>query len=92
MPDFVRIGVIKENHSGVGSRGWRIVRRGKIVLRWFGVVHVVQSKVTRFVWSEGWPRVVAPVRCRSEQEARNLVKRYIAEKLRPATRRSDGSY
>ena len=92
MPDFLRIGIVKENDSGVGSRGWRIVRRGRVVLRWYGGVDVVQGRVTRFVWAAGWPREVDPIRCRTEQEARIVVKRYIAEKRRVATGRLDGSY
>lgn len=92
MPDFVRIGPIKDNQSGVGSRGWRIVRSGKLVKRWYGGVHVIQGKVTRFVWSEGWPRAAPLVRCRNEEAARAKVKRFIAEKLRPATSKAEGSY
>lgn len=48
MAYFVRIGAIRTNMSGVGSRGYQLFRRGRtIVVRW-GPVEVRRHR--RFFW------------------------------------------
>lgn len=38
MAYFVRVGVISENKSGVGARGYQLYRRGSsVITRWGGV-------------------------------------------------------
>lgn len=53
MPYLVRIGRIDTNKSGVGSRGYQIVCRGKsVVLRW-GQVDVIGGSI---YWGGDGPR------------------------------------
>jgi hypothetical protein len=48
MPYLVRIGRIKVNKSGVGSRGYVIVRRGNVVICRWGQVDVINGA---FYWN-----------------------------------------
>lgn len=48
MAYFVRIGGIHTNKSGVGARGYELLRRGRVIqVRW-GAVKVLPG--ARFVW------------------------------------------
>jgi hypothetical protein len=53
MPYFVRVGAIRENESGVGSRGYQMFRRGKTIVVRFGPVEVHRSGnlQSHFFWA-----------------------------------------
>src|SRR6185503_6001348 len=65
MVYFVRIGAIPTNWSGVGSRGYQIFRRGKVVTVRWGPVEVRPGR--HFFWRG---RTEKRFRCRSVQTAR----------------------
>lgn len=48
MAYLVRIGAIRENRSGVGSRGYHVFRRGTVVIIDWGGVEVLRNR--RFHW------------------------------------------
>jgi len=48
MPYFVRIGAIRTNRTGVGSRGYQVFRRGRNVIVHWGAVEVKPGR--RFLW------------------------------------------
>jgi hypothetical protein len=81
MPYFVRIGVIRSNQSGVGSRGYYVCRTGRTVEIKYGGVQVERGgQTTRFFWAAGWPRCLEE-RFSNEAEAAEWARRKIAEKL-----------
>ena len=47
MPYFVKIGAVKQNKSGVGSKGYHHFRRGQCIITRWGAVDAVNSK---FYW------------------------------------------
>lgn len=83
MPYFIRIGVIKGNKSGVGSRGWYIRRRGtSLVVRW-GAVAVVRNNAgnpVQLAWADwNWPQEkIHP--CGNVDRANARAKQLIAAK------------
>ena len=52
MPYFVRIGVIKTNRKGVGSRGYHIYRRGRKVFHAWGQVKVGAGPRFFWIWKQ----------------------------------------
>lgn len=75
MPYLVRIGRIDQNVSGVGSRGYAVVRTGRKVIVKFGKVEAVGGGTTRFYWV-GTP-ARKPTTCRTIQEARVLARELV---------------
>jgi hypothetical protein len=47
MPYFVKIGAVKQNISGVGSKGYHHFRRGQCIITRWGAVDAVHAK---FYW------------------------------------------
>jgi hypothetical protein len=57
MVDLVRVGAVPGNRSGTGARGYRILRKGKVVAVWWGGIEVrKKGSKTYYCWSAGWPR------------------------------------
>lgn len=81
MRVFVRIGSIKTNKAGIGSRGWCIARRGtKVETVWGGVEVVSAGGRTTFYWAAGWPKTLTEAR-RTVHAADALVRGKVAEQL-----------
>jgi hypothetical protein len=79
MRAFVRIGRIKGNKSGLGSRAWCIERRGKLVWTSWGAVEVVRRSTTTLLrWAAGWPKEKQE-RCSTVNAANALIRQRIAE-------------
>lgn len=77
MPYFVRIGAIKSNVSGIGSRGYHLFRRGRtVVIRW-GPVVVVRGRIRKFRWVSQQERRYT---LRTPEAARADCARRIAER------------
>jgi hypothetical protein len=76
MAYFVRIGAVPTNQSGVGSRGYQIFRRGKVVTVRWGPVEVRPGR--RFFW-RGTSEKRFPYR--SEQSARNWCDEEIRRRI-----------
>jgi hypothetical protein len=87
MPHFVKVGPFKGNPSGVGARGWRIWRRGKVVHREWGRIEVIHARPARFLWAFR-PQYLRQ-QFRSPEAAATFVQRMILEQERPDR---DGSY
>jgi hypothetical protein len=80
MPYLIKIGPIKENKSGVGSRGYHVYRRGRTVVSEWGPVDVVRSGNRMFDWSFApQPRVE---RYASVQIARDALNKHLARRER----------
>jgi hypothetical protein len=79
MPYFVRVGVIEQNKSGVGARGYYLSRRGTVVSVTFGGIAVLGDR--SFVWAWRKPRLVTH-RCRTVDLARTKYRALVDEKLR----------
>jgi hypothetical protein len=77
MPYFVRIGAIRSNQSGVGSRGYQLFRRGRnIVVRW-GPVKVMPGRQFFWIYKQEKRHHLA-----SETAARAEFHRLIEERAR----------
>lgn len=50
MPYFVRVGVVEQNLSGVGTRGYHLFRRGRTVVARWGPVEVLPGRQFRWVY------------------------------------------
>lgn len=50
MSYLVKIGAIKENKSGVGSRGYHVYRRGRLVITVWG--HIEVRPKSQFYWAQ----------------------------------------
>jgi hypothetical protein len=90
VPYFVRIGKIEMNKSGVGSRGWYVRRRAKmIVVRWGSVDVVPAGSQVRFYLGPGWPKE-RTYPFRGIEAAIAFARAKIVEKLGPS--KHDGGY
>lgn len=80
MPYFLRIGLIGDNLSGIGSRGWYIRRRHRsVVVRWGAVEVQTGGSRTQFFWGPGWPKEAIYDES-SIQDAIDLIRRKTVEK------------
>lgn len=86
----MKIGKIETNKSGVGSRGWYVRRRAKVIVVPWGSVDVIPAgSQVRFFWGPGWPQErIYPFR--SIDAAVAFARAKIVEKLGP--RKHDGGY
>lgn len=67
MAYFVRVGVISENKSGVGARGYQIYRRGSSVITRWGGLEVTTRR--SYFWAVKTPQEKI-YKCRTPELAR----------------------
>lgn len=84
---LVRIGPIRSNPSGVGSRGYSVAQVGTTVTVLFGKIEAVGGATTQFRWRYR-PRP-KNTRCSSSQAAKALAKKLVKDQLKPNAK---GSY
>ena len=73
MAYFVKIGAIQQNKSGVGARGYQLLRhRRDIVARW-GAVKVAPGR--KFSWAYG--RQEKTYKYKSDQAARQAMPEFV---------------
>ena len=80
MAKFLRIGVHHKNISGYTSKAWCVHRVGAIVLLKWGAVEVRGVGRGRKIFWSRTPQHKS-VRCRSEQRARDYVRKAIAKRV-----------
>ena len=76
MPYFVRIGAIETNKSGVGSRGYQLIRRGATIIARWGAVRVLPGP--RFFWIS-WREKRYPMY--SESAAKSEYQRMVEKRI-----------
>jgi hypothetical protein len=76
MPYFVKIGAMPGNKSGVGSRGYQLFRRGRVVIARWGGVTVDPGR--KFYWRSLQEK---RYRHRSEAEAKLDLQTRIADRI-----------
>ncbi len=80
MPYFVQIGLIPENKTGVGSRGYHVYRRGTRVRVVWGPVGTVRGRTVKMVWER--TTVHTDYRCRSERAAIAKLQDIVSSRIR----------
>jgi hypothetical protein len=79
MPYFINIGRFEALKNVMGSRGWHIFRRAKIIsVRW-GPIEVHNGRPKRFIWA-GRPPTPQKLKRSTVEAAKKEMRRRIAEK------------
>jgi len=75
-------GATESNSNGVGSRGYWVFRRGRVVVARFGPVRVVRARIWHIEWAAAWTE--KRYRLGSERSARAFLTGLLKEKTDPS--------